>query len=55
MRNPYKDNVIDAPNQKPLGFDPQRKAWMRINRLRTGHGRSGHMFEKWDLKNDPTF
>ncbi|KAG4065142.1 hypothetical protein HA402_007539 [Bradysia odoriphaga] len=39
--------IID-PNEKPLGFNLPRKAWIRLNRIRTGHGNCGHFLFLWN-------
>lgn len=37
----------------PQAFDLNRKEWCTLNRLLTGHGRSGHMKHKWNWVDSP--
>jgi len=37
----------------PPGFNLPRKQWIALNRLRTGHGRTGLMLHRWGLKPTP--
>ena len=43
---------ISTPNKHPPGHDLHRHCWVRLNRLRTGHGRFGHMVLKMGLRED---
>ena len=43
---------ISTPNKHPPGHDLNRHCWVRLNRLRTGHGRFGHMMQKMGLRED---
>jgi len=45
--NPDKLNFIDNQTERVPGFDFSRRGWVVLNRLRTGHGRTGHMLHKW--------
>jgi hypothetical protein len=40
------------PTIKQLGFDLERNTWVTLNRIRTVHGKSGHMMYKWRLRNN---
>jgi len=42
------------PTIKQPGFDLKRNTWVTLNRIRTGHGRSGHMMYKWGLRDNET-
>lgn len=52
-KNPDKLNQIDDPTDELPGSDLPRRDWAALNRLRTGHGRSGHIFHKWGLRPSP--
>jgi len=36
-------NLIKDPTQRVKGLELPRREWVILNRLRTGHGRCGHM------------
>jgi len=42
------------PFIKQPGFDNKRNTWVTLIRIRTGHGRSGHMMYKWGLRDSGT-
>lgn len=48
----YNELVID-PSIQPIGFNLPRKAWVRLNRIRTGHGNCAHCLHLWNLANSP--
>ena len=48
-KNVRHSELINDPNVKPLGFDIPRKAWVRLNRIRTGHGNGVHFLFLWNL------
>lgn len=35
------------PTQLPTGFNLSREEWTTLNRIRSGHGRCGHLLHKW--------
>jgi len=39
-----------AAVEPPAGFNLSRRSWCRLNRLLTGHGRTGHMLQRWGMK-----
>ncbi|XP_044753710.1 uncharacterized protein LOC123313078 [Coccinella septempunctata] len=41
------------PKNPPQGFNLPRKIWVRLNRIRTGHGRSGSALFKWGMRMSP--
>ena len=49
------NNIKDLrdPTEIPPGFNLPRKSWCRLNRLITGHGRTGHMLHKWNMTPTP--
>lgn len=47
-------HLVSDPNEEVPGFHLPRRAWMILNRLRTGHGRCNSMLHKWDATNDPS-
>jgi len=51
--NPDKLNLINNPTEGVPGSDLPRRDWVALNRLRTGHGRTGHMLHKWGLRDSP--
>lgn len=46
--NVRNKNIIDDPTIKLNGFDEDRKIWSNINRIRSGHGRTRGMLNKWN-------
>jgi len=42
--------LITHPTDRQPEFELTRKIWTTLNRIRTGHGRSGHMMFKWRLR-----
>ena len=48
----HLQNYISTPNKHPPGHDLHRHCWVRLNRLRTGLGRFGHMMQKMGLCED---
>ena len=48
----HLQKYISTPNKHPPGHVLHRHCWVRLNRLRTGHGRSGHMMQKMGLRED---
>lgn len=42
--------LVNDPTLKPAGFDIPRKAWVRLNRVRTGHGNCAHFLYLWNMK-----
>lgn len=45
----FNHELIDDPTVAPGGFNLQRRQWITLNRLRTGHGKCGHCLFKWGL------
>ena len=43
---------INTPNKYPPGHYICRHCWVRLNRLRTGHGRFWHAMQKTGLRED---
>lgn len=41
--------LIDDPTEKLNGMEEPRRIWCRLNRMRTGHGRSASMLYKWKM------
>ena len=39
--------------EPPHGFNLPRKLWVRLNRIRTGHGRSGSALYRWGMRSNP--
>ncbi|KAL4154377.1 hypothetical protein QTP88_000254 [Uroleucon formosanum] len=54
IENPDNRNLVINPTNKQPGFDLERNTWVILNRIRTGHGRSGHMMYKWKLRDNGT-
>ncbi|VVC38783.1 Endonuclease/exonuclease/phosphatase [Cinara cedri] len=53
LNNPDKFNLIEQPIEKVPGFQLPREEWVTLNRLRTGHGKTGNMLHKWELRDTP--
>lgn len=53
--NPDILNLIENLTEQVQGFDVPRRDWVALNRLRTGYGRTGHVFHKWGLKPLPKY
>ncbi|VVC45998.1 Hypothetical protein CINCED_3A018144 [Cinara cedri] len=53
LNNPDKFNLIEQPTERVPGFQLPRKEWVTLNRLRTGHGKTGNMLHKWGLRDTP--
>lgn len=47
------NNLIADPSVRVPGFSLQRKEWVTLNRIRTGHGRCAYHMHKWGLTDDP--
>ena len=45
--------LIADPSTKVPGMRVSRSIWCKINRIRTGHGRSGSTLFKWNMKSTP--
>ncbi len=41
--------LIDNPSVKVPGYELPRKAWVPLNRIRTGHGNCNHFLHLWNL------
>jgi len=54
IENPDNQKLVTNPTIKQPGFDLERSTWVTLNRIRTGHGRSGHMMYKWGLRDNET-
>jgi len=50
IENPGNQKLVINLTIKQPGFDLERNTWVTLNRIRTGHGRSGHMMYKWGLQ-----
>ena len=48
----HLQKYISTPNKHPPGHDLNRHCWVRLNRLRTGHGRFGHIMQNMGLRED---
>lgn len=48
--NPDVHKLVTHSTARQPGFALTRKIWTTLNRVRTGHGRSGHMMFKWRLR-----
>lgn len=46
--NVTNHSLVTDPTKKLAGFDLDRKTWKTINRIRTGHGRTGQMLSRWN-------
>ena len=42
-------DLTQDPTVRVNGFDLKRNEWTKLNRLRTGHGRSNYLMNKWGL------
>jgi len=47
------NHLFDQPMMQPPGFNLTRRQWIVLNRLRTGHGRTGLMMHRWGLSPTP--
>lgn len=47
--NVRNNELVRDPTLKPAGFDIPRKAWVRLNRIRTGHGNCAHFLHLWNM------
>lgn len=53
LSNPDSRQLIkDSCSQVP-GFSLQRREWVRLNKIRTGHGSCGEILFKWGMKDSP--
>lgn len=52
--NVRNKHIIDDPTIKLNGFGEDRKTWATINRIRSGHGRTRAMLNKWDPSISPS-
>lgn len=43
----FNCELIDDPANVPGGFNLERKIWVKLNRLRTGHGKCNHCLARW--------
>lgn len=41
--------LVSDPTLRPAGFDIPRKAWVRLNRIRSGHGNCAHFLHLWNM------
>ena len=46
--------LIQDPTNKVPGFDLPRHLWVKLNRVRTGHGRCADSFYKWGISPSST-
>ena len=46
IENPDSQKLVTTLTIKQPRFDLERSTWVTLNRIRTGHGRSGHMMYK---------
>ena len=49
----FNHHLIEDPTVKVPGFDLSRQLWCKLNRIRTGHGRSNSMLSKWNVVPSP--
>ena len=49
--NVRNSELVSDPALKIAGFDLPRKAWVRLNRIRTGHGNCLHFLYLWNMAN----
>src|SRR5699024_615115 len=49
----FNKNLIEDPTKKVPGMDQPRWAWVKLNRLRTGHARCNSMLFKWNAVENP--
>ena len=52
-QNPDHRKLVQDPTMRQPGFDLPRKLWASLNRIRTGHGRCGHLLHKWGKREHP--
>ena len=45
----HNHELISDPTLKPTGFEIPRKTWVRLNRIRTGHGNCAHFLHLWNM------
>ena len=50
---PFNYEIITDPTLPINGFKLDRDIWVKLNRLRTGHGRSLDCLFKWNLTSSP--
>lgn len=57
MRSLDLDQLFEImnPTQLPTGFNLPRKKWSQLNRIRTDHGRCGHLLYNWGLLPTPNY
>lgn len=48
-----KYSLIKSLGSPVPGQQLARHEWVTLNRLRTGHGRSGEMLHKWKMRDSP--
>lgn len=44
--------IVHDPNIKPAGFLLSRNSWVKLNRLRTGHGRTKEALHNWGFSDN---
>ena len=49
----FNSRLITHPEKQVPGFDLPRNIWIKLNRLRTLHGRCNDMLYKWSAVPDP--
>lgn len=54
-KNPDVHKLVTHPTAKQPGSELTRKIWTSLNRIRTGHDRSGHMMFKWGIRDSAEF
>lgn len=42
------NELAEDPTLRMPGFDIPRKVWVRLNRIRTGHGNCNHFLHLWN-------
>lgn len=50
----FNSHLIANPEEQVPGFNLSRKIWVKLNRLRTLHGRCNDMLYKWSAVADPS-
>ncbi|VVC37555.1 Hypothetical protein CINCED_3A006497 [Cinara cedri] len=50
IENPDNQKLVINPTIIQPGFELKRNTWVTLNRIRTGHGRSGHIMYKWGMR-----
>lgn len=45
--------LVDDPNTELNGCELPRRTWLRLNRIRTGHGCCAYLIHKWKFVESP--